>query len=63
LIEKALAVPELLLEMRARVTGLIEEGGAVRGVTYKDVDGDEQSLFAPSSLARTDAPPRANTQV
>ena len=50
LVEKASAYPNFRLEMRARVTGLIEEGGAVRGVTYKDVDGDEQSLFAPFTL-------------
>jgi 2-polyprenyl-6-methoxyphenol hydroxylase-like FAD-dependent oxidoreductase len=50
LIEKASQYPNFRLEMRARVTGLIEEGGAVRGVTYKDGDGDEQSLFAPFTL-------------
>lgn len=50
LVEKASAYPNFRLEMRAKVTGLIEEGGAVRGVTYKDAEGDERSLFAPFTL-------------
>lgn len=50
LIEKALQYPNFKLEMRAKVTGLIEEGGAVCGVTYKDAEGNEQSLFVPLTL-------------
>ncbi len=50
LIEKASQYPNFKLEMRAKVTSLIEEGGAVRGVAYKDGNGDEQSLFAPFTL-------------
>lgn len=50
LIEKALQYPNFKLEMRAKVTGLMEEGGAMRGVTYRDAEGDEQSLYAPFTL-------------
>lgn len=50
LIEKASAYPNFKLETRAKVTDLIEEGGTVRGVIYKDAEGNEQSLFAPFTL-------------
>ncbi|MBV9925142.1 MAG: FAD-dependent oxidoreductase [Acidobacteria bacterium] len=42
IVEEAKRFPSFDLKMGARVEGLIEEGGAVRGVSYEDVAGEHE---------------------
>jgi 2-polyprenyl-6-methoxyphenol hydroxylase-like FAD-dependent oxidoreductase len=47
---KAAAFPTFDLRMRTRITGLVEEGGAVRGITYQHKDGGSGIIRAPLTI-------------
>lgn len=47
---KAAAFPSFDLRLRTRITGLVEEGGAVRGVTYQHKDGRSGVIRAPLTI-------------
>ncbi|UGT57950.1 FAD-dependent oxidoreductase [Nocardia asteroides] len=51
LASSAAAEPSFTLRMRSAVTGLIEGGGAVRGVRWRDADGGEHELLADLVIA------------
>ncbi len=46
MVEQARQYPNFTLEMRARVTDLIEEAGVIKGINYRDGKGESKSLRA-----------------
>ena len=50
LAQKAAQYPGFELRLRANVSGLLEENGAVHGVTYKDAAGNIRELRAPLTV-------------
>ena len=51
LTEEAERCPTFTLQRRSEVVGLVEEDGTVRGVRYRDQDGNEQQLGALLTVA------------
>ncbi|MBK8019940.1 MAG: FAD-dependent monooxygenase [Chloroflexi bacterium] len=50
MVGKASQYPNFTIEMRARVNGLVEENGVIRGVEYRTADGDLKTLRAPLTI-------------
>jgi 2-polyprenyl-6-methoxyphenol hydroxylase-like FAD-dependent oxidoreductase len=51
MVEQAQQYPNFTLEMRSRVSGLIEENGAIQGVEYRDATGSLRTLRATLTIA------------
>jgi len=51
MVEQTQQFPNFSIEMRARVNGLIEENGAIRGVEYRDANGGLHTLRAALTIA------------